>query len=78
MYDATQKGLKQGKEEGKEEGIKEGREEGKAEGFKQGKEEGKAEMIKQLVSMKMDVKQIAMVANMSEEEVKKIINEKNK
>ena len=35
-------------------------------------------MIKQLASIKMDVKQIAKVANMTEEEVKKIVNEKNK
>ncbi len=65
MYDATQKGLKQGKVEG----IAEGREEGKA--------EGKAEMIKQLASMKIEIKQIAKAANMTEEEVKKILNEKN-
>ena len=70
MYDAIHKGLKEGREEGKAEGIKQGRAEGKA--------EGKAEMIKQLFSIKMDVKQIAKVANMTEEEVKRIINEKNK
>lgn len=35
-------------------------------------------MIKQLASIKMDVKQIAMVANMTEEEVRQIVNEKNK
>ena len=57
MYDATQKGINQGK----------------VEGIKQ----GKAEMIKQLASMKMDEKQIAMAANMTEDEVRKIIN-KNK
>ena len=57
MYDATQKGINQGK----------------VEGIKQ----GKAEMINQLASMKMDVKQIAMAANMTEDEVRKIIN-KNK
>ena len=50
-------------------GLKEGREEGKA--------EGKAEMIKQLASMKIEIKQIAKAANMTEEEVKKILNEKN-
>ena len=49
MYDATQKGLKQ----------------------------GKAEMIKQLASMKIETKQIAKAANMTEEEVKKILDEKN-
>ena len=49
MYDATQKGLKQ----------------------------GKAEMIKQLASMKIEIKQIAKAANMTEEEVKKILDEKN-
>jgi predicted transposase/invertase (TIGR01784 family) len=70
MYDAIHKGLKEGREEGKAEGIKQGRAEGKA--------EGKAEMIKQLASIKMDVKQIAMVANMTEEEVRQIVNEKNK
>ena len=48
MYDATKKGIKQ----------------------------GKAEMIKQLASMKIEIKQIAKVANMTEEEVKKILNEK--
>ena len=53
MYDATQKGLKQGKAE------------------------GKAEMIKQLASMKIETKQIAKAANMTEEEVKKILDEKN-
>ena len=57
MYDATQKGINQGK----------------VEGIKQ----GKAEMIKQLASMKMDEKQIAMASNMTEDEVRKIIN-KNK
>jgi len=70
MYDAIHKGLKEGREEGKAEGIKQGRAEGKA--------EGKAEMIKQLFSIKMDVKQIAKVANMTEEEVRQIVNEKNK
>ena len=65
MYDATQKGLNQGKVEG----IKQGRAEGKA--------EGKAEMIKQLASMKIEIKQIAKAANMTEEEVKKILDEKN-
>ena len=50
-------------------GLKEGRAEGKA--------EGKAEMIKQLASMKIEIKQIAKAANMTEEEVKKILNEKN-
>ena len=53
MYDATQKGLKQGKAE------------------------GKAEMIKQLASMKIEIKQIAKAANMTEDEVKKILKEKN-
>ena len=74
MYDAIHKGLKEGREEGKAEGIKQGRAEGRAEG----KAEGKAEMIKQLFSIKMDVKQIAMVANMTEEEVRQIVNERNK
>ena len=54
MYDATQKGIKQGKVEGRA--------------------EGKAEMIKQLASMKIEIKQIAKAANMTEEEVKKILN----
>ena len=46
-------------------------------GLKQGKAEGKAEMIKQLASMKIETKQIAKAANMTEEEVKKILDEKN-
>ena len=41
----------------------------------EGRAEGKAEMIKQLASIKMDVEQIAKVANMTEEEVKKILDE---
>ena len=50
IYDATQKGLKQGKEEGKE------------------------EMIKKLALMNVGINQIAKAANMTEEEVKEIIN----
>ena len=41
----------------------------------EGRAEGKAEMIKQLASIKMDVEQIAKVANMTEEEVKKILDQ---
>ena len=69
MYDATQKGIKQGKVAG----IKQGREEGLKEGLEQARDE-KIEIINKLSSKGMKDSDISDVVGLSESEVRKIIN----
>ena len=70
-------GIKEGKAEGIKEGKAEGIKEGKAEGIKEGKAEGEKkkgfEVAKNLLKKDMDVKTIAEVTGISENEIEKFV-----
>ncbi|EAY28438.1 RpnC/YadD family protein [Microscilla marina] len=74
------KGVKKGKEEGKEEGIKKGKEEGVKEGIKKGREEGKQEektalILGLLKSGKMTLQEIASLTKVTVAEVQKMADQ---
>lgn len=64
------------KELGFDEGHKEGIEQGIEQGIKQGEEETQTMFIKSMATNNIEISEIAKIANMSIEEVQKIINEK--
>ena len=70
--------FKKGKQEGIELGKQEGIELGKQEGIELGKQENKIEMIINLYHNRVSVETIAKSANLSIDEVKKIISEQEK
>ncbi|BAP00365.1 Rpn family recombination-promoting nuclease/putative transposase [Wolbachia endosymbiont of Cimex lectularius] len=71
LDDATEKGIKIGKEEGRKEGRKEGREEGR----KEGREEGKIEVAKAMLANNVDVDTIVKFTGLSLSEIKELQNE---
>lgn len=65
----------EGLEEGRIEGRKEGRIEGIKEGIEQGKEETLKETAKRLLNIKMPIKQIMQIIDLSQEEIENIKKE---
>ena len=72
IEDAKKEGKSLGIEEGKSLGIEEGRALGKAEGTK----EKAIEIAKNLLNMKMSIKDISKATDLTEEEIKKLNEEK--
>ncbi len=68
LSDAREKGIK----EGKEEGLKEGLEAGKKEGLQVGKKEEKLETAKKMLEKGIDIKTIAEITGLTEEEIRDV------
>jgi hypothetical protein len=63
------KGLKEGVKKGKEKGLKEGLKKGKEEGLKEGIEKTKKEIGSEMKKSGMDIKLIAQITGLSEEQI---------
>lgn len=72
---AFDEGKEQGREEGKKEGLIEGKIEGLIEGKIEGKKEGLREVIRKGAGAGVDVKTLANLTGLSEDEVSRIIKE---
>lgn len=73
--EAREEGLEEGRKDGIREGIKEGIEQGIRQGIKQGKEEILKETTKRLLNIKMPIKQIMQITDLSEEEIENVKKE---
>ncbi|WHE07047.1 Rpn family recombination-promoting nuclease/putative transposase [Thermoanaerobacterium thermosaccharolyticum] len=69
-----EKGIKEGIEKGIEKGIKEGIEKGIEEGIKKGAKEEKIAIAKKLLKNGMSIDKIAEITELSEDEIKKLMN----
>ena len=69
---ALMQGREEGRVEGHAEGLKQGREEGRVEGRVEGREEGHADVAKAMLKRGMDIKTIAELSGLTEEEIKKL------
>ncbi|TCW36726.1 putative transposase/invertase (TIGR01784 family) [Thermohydrogenium kirishiense] len=69
-----EKGIKEGIEKGIEKGIKEGIEKGIEEGIKKGAKEEKIAIAKKLLKNGMPIDKIAEITELSEDEIKKLMN----
>ena len=65
-------GHAEGLEEGRAEGLEEGRAEGRAEGLKEGRAATNLDHARKMKSMGMDIKMIAEITGLSEEEIEKV------
>ena len=80
LEEGRAEGLEEGRAEGRAEGLEEGRAEGRAEGLEEGRaeglEEGRAatnlDHARKMKSMGMDIKMIAEITGLSEEEIEKV------
>ena len=77
--EAREEGLEEGRKEGIREGIKEGIKEGIEQGIRQGIKQGKEEILKEttkrLLNIKMPIKQIMQITDLSEEEIENVKKE---
>ena len=64
-------------ENGEWEGLKKGREEGREQGREQGRQEEKIEIAKKMIGMGLDLKSIEKLTGLSEEEIKRLLQNKN-
>ena len=86
LKDMREKSKEEGKIEGKAEGIKEGKVEGRAEGIKEGIKkgikkgvrEGKIESAINLFELGVPIETIMKATGLSEEEIKKALQSKNR
>ncbi len=65
-------GLEQGLEQGRMEGRAEGLEQGRTEGLEQGRTEGRTDMIKAMLRRGLDIKMVAELSGLTEEDIKSL------